>query len=229
LSTHSNQAGGQEPKGLANSGAFSAGFAHGHADVHATAADVVRSTPISTVFAWLGGDPPKRGRARAFWRDGDNQQAVSLSDAKAAWFDHRDNVGGGVIDLVQHVRGGSRQDALRWLASMTGIAIDDQPLKRHDRTDWWNEQRIKREAFYFASAAWVLAEDALEALEPWDPQRAVYTSLLRATGICPLAEYRKWRERSPDMAAALVHAGKRRQKRLQTMLAHFLSAEAHAA
>ena len=192
-------------------------------------ADVARSTSISTVWARLGGGELRRHRGRAFWRDGDGW-AVSINDEKGTWFDHRDGIGGGVLDLIQHVRGASRQDALRWLASMVGFKLDDPPMTRQCRADWLKQQRITREAVCFASAAWVLAEERLEALEPWDPERAVYSRLFTALRICPEAEYRKWREHCPELAAALVHAGRKRQHRLQSMLARYLMiTETHAA
>jgi len=39
--------------------------------------------------------------------------------------DHRDGLGGGILDLIQQVRGGSRGEALRWLADMRGFTLDD--------------------------------------------------------------------------------------------------------
>ncbi len=93
-----------------------------------TAADIIRSTSITAVWAGLGGDPPERGRARAFYRDGDNPHAVSLSDAKGCWYDYRDNIGGGVLDLIQHILGCDRRTALRWLADFTGLPFESRPL-----------------------------------------------------------------------------------------------------
>ena len=98
-----------------------------------SASVIVAAKPISEVWIALGGDPPKHGRARAFYRDGTNQHAVSLSDAKAAWFDHRDGRGGGVLDLIQRVLGYNRTDALRWLSGLTGLALADSPLSAADR------------------------------------------------------------------------------------------------
>jgi hypothetical protein len=53
-----------------------------------TAAQIVLARSISEIWIALGGDPPEHGRARAFYRDGDNRQAVSLNSEKACWFDH---------------------------------------------------------------------------------------------------------------------------------------------
>ncbi len=98
-----------------------------------SASAVVAAKPISEVWVALGGDPPRGGRARAFYRDGANNHAVALSDAKGAWFDHRDGCGGGVLDLVQRVLGYSRADALRWLADLAGMPLADRPMDAADR------------------------------------------------------------------------------------------------
>jgi hypothetical protein len=55
-----------------------------------SAAYIIGATTISQVFVALSGDEPKHGRAPAFYRDGDNRQAVSLNDAKGCFFDHRE-------------------------------------------------------------------------------------------------------------------------------------------
>jgi hypothetical protein len=59
-----------------------------------------------------------------------------LNDSKAAWFDFRDNVGGGVLDLIRRVRGCGRGDALRWLAELNGITLDDRPLSPAERREY---------------------------------------------------------------------------------------------
>jgi hypothetical protein len=98
-----------------------------------TASEVCSLRPISEVFVELGGSPPRHGRARAFYRDGDNQQAVSFDDSKGCWYDHRDGKGGGVLDLVQRVRGGSRAEALRHLAELSGVTLEDRPTTAAER------------------------------------------------------------------------------------------------
>ena len=99
-------------------------------------AEIIDRRPITEVWGELGGDPPRRGRARAFYREGDNLFAVSLNDAKGCWFDHRDGVGGGLLDLILHVRGGNRRSALRWLAELNGIPLDDHPLTESERREY---------------------------------------------------------------------------------------------
>lgn len=99
----------------------------------ATAPEIVAARPITEVWVGLGGDVPKHGRARAFYRDGDNRQAVSLNDAKACWYDHRDQTGGGVLDLVQRTLGCNRRGALCWLADFNGLPLRDRPLTGAER------------------------------------------------------------------------------------------------
>jgi len=103
-----------------------------------TPAYIITATTLTNVWVALGGDIPKHGRARAFYRKGDNQQAVVLDNQKRCWFDHRDHIGGGVLDLIQHVRGCDRAGALRWLSSFTGIPLadksfTDRQVSRHER------------------------------------------------------------------------------------------------
>ncbi len=94
-----------------------------------TASELVAATTISDVFVALGGDQPKKGRAKAFWRIcANNPQAISLNDRKGVWFDHRDHVGGGVLSLIQHAHGCDRGRALRWLANFVGVPLGDRPM-----------------------------------------------------------------------------------------------------
>ena len=102
-----------------------------------TIRDIIAATTISEVFVALGGDRPERGRARAFWRTGaDNPNAVGLDDRKGCWFDYRDQTGGGVLDLIQHVRGCDRGPALRWLADFVGSPLDDRPMTLTQRRNY---------------------------------------------------------------------------------------------
>ena len=100
------------------------------------ATEICALRPISDVWQALGGDPPVRGRAKAFFREGDNPQAISLNADKMCFFDHRDNVGGGVLDLIQQVRGGTRGAALRWLADINGVALDDRQMTAAERREF---------------------------------------------------------------------------------------------
>ncbi len=189
-----------------------------------TAAEIVSQVHISCAWRALGGGDLRRGRGRAWWRNGDGY-SVSLNDARGCWYDHRDGIGGGVLDLVVHVRGCARQDALRWLADLIGATLDDRPPDPASARECAEAAQVRLDALYFADAAQLMAEEALEALAPTDPERAAHTALLVALRVSPEAEYRSWLHCNPQWAAALVHAGRARIKRLQIALARYLLAE----
>lgn len=181
------------------------------------ASALTRSVCISDVFCALGGQKPRRdGRTRAFWRNGDGY-SIALNDERNSWRDFRDSVGGGVIDLIQLVNGGSRLDALHWLADFAGEKLDSLA----DRRAFAYRARIREDARYFADAARVMAEVELESLGPNDIRRRNYTGLISALRD-PEVEYVAWMERDSGLAAALVHAGRERELRMQRMLAGWI-------
>jgi len=188
-----------------------------------TAAQTILSgTSIVEVWHALGGGEIRHGRGQAFWRGGDGWSA-SIDDNRGLWFDHRDCVGGGILDLIQHVRGGTRVEALQWLGTLAGVRLDHLPER--DRNAMGVAWRTNREAFYFARAAAEMAVSALESLPTEDPERAVYTTLLANLRTSSLAEYLEWRDRQPEMTAALVYAGRQHERRLQIGLANYVSTQ----
>src|SRR5690348_3829959 len=81
---------------------------------------ILAGIKISQVYHALAGKEPRRAgsdnwRAVAVWRGGDGFN-VSMDDVRGLWHDFTTDEGGGVLDLVVRIRGGTRQDALRWLA-----------------------------------------------------------------------------------------------------------------
>jgi len=125
-----------------------------------TAAEVVARVPISAVWRALGGGPLRYGRGQAFWRESADGYNVSLSDIKGVWHDFAGNVGGGVLDLVQHVQGGTRAEALKFVADVGGVTIASMPLSRTEKRvyaehrqqgallaqqcAWWTQARMRR-------------------------------------------------------------------------------------
>jgi hypothetical protein len=195
---------------------------------------IIGATTVTKVWLALGGPEPKRSRARAFYREGNNPQAVSLNDAKGCWFDHRDGVGGGVLDLIQRVLGCERAEALRWLSDFTGLPLEDRVAtfaerrafaERHER-----EEREIQDAESFRIAAMSLAEEILDQLPAAVPARYAPTQLflrLRASqGPDLLALFREWYERDPRLTAGLVCAGTRAWGRQCDRLARFILAGA---
>lgn len=198
--------------------------------------DIITSTTITKVWLGLGGDPLKRGRARAFYRDGDNQQAVSFNDSKGVWFDHRDSTGGGVLDLIQRVLGCDRAGALRWLSNFTGLPLGDRPATRDERRALAEHrertQREMRAAELFRLAATSIAEQILDELPEAVPERFSPTQCLlnlrAAQDTALLATYRDFCGREPRLTAALVYAGERAWQRRCDTLARYVAALAGA-
>jgi hypothetical protein len=84
---------------------------------------------------------------------------------------------------------------------------------------------IRAEAAYFADAASIMAEGALEELSATDSERYNLTMFLAALQTSPEAEYRDWHKRDPIWAAALVNAGRDRERRVVHMLLAFIMQE----
>lgn len=131
-----------------------------------------------------------------------------------------------------------------WLHCFAGCAYADVVAALRSRGLWWPERarvprshadrarlareyaearRIREDALYFEDAARIEAEEALEVLSPVDPERAIHTRLLMALRISPEAEYRAWLDRDPTWAAALVRAGRERDRRLRMALAEWIA------
>jgi hypothetical protein len=200
-----------------------------------TASDLISHVSISAVFCALGGEVPRHGRACAFWRKGDGLN-VSLSDDKGCWHHFPTDEGGGVLDLIVRAKGGSRKDALGWLANFAGVKLDDAPMTQAEKRALAKRRAADiadlRQARLFANAAAIMAEQTLEDLGPCDLQRAPLTRLLATlrTDAGKLATFRKWRTDRPRTAAALVRAGAKHQERLEMLLRNFLMQERdHAA
>jgi hypothetical protein len=182
-----------------------------------TAVMLIEQTRINHVWHALGGGELRHGRGQAWWRKGDGW-SVSLSDDRGAWYDYRDSIGGGILDLIRHVRGGTRGQALRWLADAMGIELDgNTPLSpkqrqcyaraRHDAPElarvatlWHAERRgeldeLKREALerddMLALMAAAQEHHLLSILAPEGVIRAFFDAK------------RKW----PERTAALIGDG----------------------
>jgi hypothetical protein len=192
--------------------------------------EVLAPIKISQVYRALGGPELRRGghdhyRGRAWWRDGDGL-SISLDDARGVWYDHRDGEGGGILDLVIHVHGGTRAEALHYVAGIAGVALDDTPFSAADRARWVKQQRqIERElpkARLWLRSALALGEEVLADLKapladqtlPWPPigEIARWTALLEAwhrlDGAGLVAEYRAWTKHNPVLTSAMVHVAR---------------------
>jgi hypothetical protein len=163
-----------------------------------------------------------------------------LNDSRGVWHDFATNEGGGILALVIRVRGGGRADALRWVADLAGVPLDDMPICAEDRARWAVERRdIERTlltALYWRRAAVCIAEELLESLkgalfnlalpQPDVGEIASVENLLgslrRVDGGALVREYRLWLERFPGHTAALVHVARQREAAERRALMEYL-------
>jgi hypothetical protein len=213
------------------------------------ASEILERVRISDVYRALGGPRLRGMRGPAFWRDGDGLN-VSMDDARGVWHDFTTDDGGGVLDMVVRVRGGSRQDALRWVADLAGVPMEDTPLSAADRARWAAERReLERNlptAHYWQRAAVALTEELLDSLklalfDMTQPQPGVdeifevenmLASLRRMDGAVLVEEYQRWRKQRPGLTAGLVRVAQQREREQQRALevyVHWTMEEGHAA
>jgi hypothetical protein len=212
--------------------------------------DVLSRVRISEVYRTLTGAAPRRTgrdiwRAAAPWRGGDGQDSVSGNDARGVWRDFVSGEGGGILDLVQRVKGGNRADALRFVADMAGVPLGDKPLSAADSARWAAEQReFERDlpdARYWRRAAVALTEELLGVLKSqfFDPTAedrpssfelqdltAMLASLERMGDAALVVEYRAWLEREPQLTAHIVHEARLRERAEVRALLRYLIREA---
>jgi hypothetical protein len=180
-------------------------------------------------FALTGIEPRRTGRDKAripaTWRGGDGWN-VSLDDNRGLWHDFVADEGGGVLDLIMRIRGGSRAEALRWAADSAGVPMNEGPPSPDERRRWAEERRqveIKLpEARYWKRSAIDMAEEALAnlkaALFARDQHQPDADEIYRLTqqlirwqkldDSALVAEYQSWRKRSPGLAWAMVKAAR---------------------
>ena len=171
-----------------------------------TAAEIARQLGLRRVgTAWRGSCPLCGGKTRFQIREGRNGPLV--------WCWH----GCKPADLLNALRrrGLLPERERRPLSPAERRAAAEQ--RRRDERDLGA-------ARYFRLAAELLADELLETLPVADLSRGPLTAMKAAmrteTGL--LVEYRDWREREPELTAALVAAGRNRGARLEMMLRHYL-------
>jgi hypothetical protein len=209
--------------------------------------DVIDRVQISKLWRALGGQELHRGRGRAFWRRG-NGWNVSINEVKKTWYDHAAGEGGGLLDLVARVRGGGRQESLRWLADLGGVKLDDSLTDRKQRAEWARErkafERDLRDARYWRRGAVALIESdlAIEKSKLFDSAAGqpdfgridAYEAILgrvRDIGDLTLVEeYRAFKAADSRTAAAFIRWAKAREQAEVRALEHwFQSGEELAA
>ena len=201
-----------------------------------TAADLVRAVPISEVWQMLGGRPIRHGRGQAFWRNGDGWN-VSLDDDRGVWHDYRDQVGGGVLDLVAHINGGTRADALKWLADVTGTPLDDRPPDPEAKAARAALARDTPAMRLWRRAMLGIYDEILTNLkaglfDPTLPQQEdgeirelerLYAFVRDATEADLVIEYRRWRDKYPATTEAMIRVARNREQAERRALWRFLN------
>jgi hypothetical protein len=87
------------------------------AEARIAAADLARL--IGPAARALLGEPNRALSRRGELRFG-SRGALSVDCAAGRFYDHERGTGGGTLDLIAHVRGGTRAEAARWLAELAG-------------------------------------------------------------------------------------------------------------
>ncbi|MFN0164984.1 MAG: hypothetical protein ACKV22_01020 [Bryobacteraceae bacterium] len=165
-----------------------------------SASDIVSRITIKRVAAALG-LPVRHGRTIAVWREG-THYSVSLDDPRGVWYDHVTGDGGGVLDLIVRVQGGTRAEALRWLADYCGVTLDDRTLTAAERCEWARRRRVDEHDATDAEDYYLALGRGLEA----DLAQAKSALLWALEQECePLAEFVGRHVHELTRAAGLIH------------------------
>jgi hypothetical protein len=188
--------------------------------------ELKQAADIREAWAALGGGELRHGRGQAFWRGGDGY-SISLDLEKGLWHDFVTGDGGDVVKLVRTVLACGFLEAARWLGQHTGVRVSSW-MRRDSEipADWATDLRS---ATYWKISAEALAEQALEQLPYWHPERRGLTQLLstiRLGDAALVAEYRQWRLRHPELTSAMAKAGERSDARIQRLLAQWIVSNA---
>lgn len=183
---------------------------------------VIGAVRIEDVWRALGGGELRRGRGRAFWRDGDGLN-VALDPKRGTWRDFATNAGGGILQLIQTVRGCSKGEAFEWLADLAGVALTPFSADRRRRYAEASQRAAERAKL----AIWWL-ESRCEALEElkrscngddgtWDEAALAAASgelfrLHQMDAAAVLSEFSKARQTEPARTRELIQAGRAYQE-----------------
>ena len=134
--------------------------------------------------------------------------------------------GGSLIDFELELTGADFRAALGAIYAIVGRPAPTKAWHATDSRNLLEQRRIaeieQRDASHFACAAQVAIDAELERLPLDSPERLVWTQILFAIREDAGAVLRRLKQVDRRTAAALVYAGRRRQKRLQTSLARFI-------
>jgi len=202
-------------------------------------AGIIRAAKLSAVYGALTGKMPHpagqdKWRAPAPWRDGENA-SVAIDDAKGVWFDHVANEGGGIVDLVVRIKGGSPRDAMQWLSEHTGHALTTTPPAQ--RAEWHRDQaalnRDLPDATLWRQSAVAMGNEVLDQMKaalsnanaPQPAPGEIAELTQRVAGWRKLsdeglvAEFRNWQARDPETTDAMARAARQENARVARDLA----------
>ena len=164
-----------------------------------TARDLIDGTDIEAIWTALGGAPLRHGRGKAFWRDGDGFN-VSVNADRNIYYDHRDGVGGGVLDLIRAVLDCDKRAAIHWLADQQGVTLDDNRLTPSERRAWAQKRaRAERDSDKLTARRQGVIDDLrARRNRAWDDERTASRLALRMI--------REGRDDSPSWEIVWRHA-----------------------
>jgi hypothetical protein len=151
---------------------------------------------------------------------------------------------GDVFDFIARIQGLTFVEAKRLLASEAGITLKDSPISPEDRSRWAAE-RAAMERDLPAARLWkqtsiALGEELLNHLKSalfdptatlpgtfeisdWEERIATWR---RLDGAGLVEEFRKWRDREPEMVAAMVRVARDRElAEVRALIAYFQEIE----
>ena len=109
--------------------------------------------------------------------------------------------------------GGGRPSEILAELRRRGLLPDRE--RPQDRETWKREEENRRQARGFARVGELLAEAALAELPAHDPRRADLVELQARLKFDPATELDWWRRNKPQLAAAMLEAWRRHEKRLR--------------
>jgi hypothetical protein len=152
--------------------------------------------------------------------------SFSVNPSRQRWHCFGCGTGGDVFDFVSRIEGVGFVEARRGLAELAGIAVDDRPLTPAERAAWAAEQRaLERElpaARLWRQSAICIGYELLTLLKAavfdptvnldpevgeiaeWERRLARWRTI---EGAHLVGEYRKYRQKNPEITGAMVQAG----------------------
>lgn len=197
---------------------------------------ILNQVRISDLYRWLTGTEARRTgketwRARAAWRNGDGLN-ISLDDSRGVWYDFVTNTGGGLLDLVVTVRGGTKQEALHWIADLINLPLESHEVSEQP-TEW---RRYLPVATLWRRTMAKLTDELLDTLKQalfdpmldWPETDEIYQveRLLKRLNYIEDAslveEYSWWQDHYPALTAWLLWEGRKREEAEKRALLTFL-------